>query len=227
MDGNRRWAKQNNLTKRDWHQKGFLKMLDIIDFAWKNKVDTISAWCLAKKNIEQRDEQELNDIYEILDDLLEKDLKNKCIQKKVKFDYAWDVFLLPENIWQKLKDLKNITSQFHWWNFILLIWYWGQEQIIRWIEKFIYDNIDYIKTQTNIKQILNEEKFLNYIDTWSFFAPDVIVRTWWHNRHSWCFLYQSEYSEYYFFDKYWPDFDENDFNEVIHFLEHTTRNFGK
>ena len=80
----------------------------------------------------------------------------------------------------------------------------------------------------NLKpSLLNEKSFLNYIDTWRFPEPDLLVRTWWDIRLSWFLQYVSDYSEFYFSDKYWPDFDKIEFQKAIDSFNNAKRNHWK
>ena len=74
---------------------------------------------------------------------------------------------------------------------------------------------------------LDEKSFLKYLDTGAFPPPDLIVRTGGDIRHSGYFLYQAEYSEYYFTDTLWPDFQEAEFDASLKSLRSAKRNFGK
>ncbi len=102
---------------------------------------------------------------------------------------------------------------------ILAIGYGGQDEIIRGIQKFIEQNGDI--------RLLDETTFLSFLDTGRFPPPDLIVRTGGDTRHSGYFLYQSEYSEYYFTETLWPDFKEREFYKAFETLKDANRNFGK
>ena len=66
-----------------------------------------------------------------------------------------------------------------------------------------------------------------YIETAKYPPPDLIVRTGGHIRHSGYFLFQSPYAEYYFSEKNWPEFDENDLDGAIKVFNNSHRKFGK
>jgi undecaprenyl diphosphate synthase len=74
---------------------------------------------------------------------------------------------------------------------------------------------------------LNETSFHTYLDSGRFPPPDLIVRTGGGIRHSGYWLYSSEYCEYYFTDKLWPEFDETEFYKALDSLKGAKRNFGK
>ena len=71
------------------------------------------------------------------------------------------------------------------------------------------------------------EDIISYLETSQFPPPDMIVRTGGHIRHSGYFLFQSPYSEYFFSEKNWPDFDESDVELVLESYENRVRKFGK
>lgn len=74
---------------------------------------------------------------------------------------------------------------------------------------------------------LSEKGFLQYLDSGKYPPPDLIVRTGGNIRHSGFFLYHSAYSEYYFTETLWPDFDQEAFDKVIQYYDIIQRNFGK
>jgi undecaprenyl diphosphate synthase len=72
---------------------------------------------------------------------------------------------------------------------------------------------------------LNEENFKNFLDTANFPAPDLIIRTGGDIRHSGFTLYDSTYSEYYFTEKFWPEFDEEELDKALDFFYKRERRF--
>jgi undecaprenyl diphosphate synthase len=99
-----------------------------------------------------------------------------------------------------------------------LIYGW-QDEIVRATKKIIKAWIEPEK--------LTKQEFRKYTDTWKFPIVDLIIRTGWDIRHSWFLLYDSEYAEYYFTPKKWPEFDEKEFDKAIDFFNSSKRNFGK
>ena len=97
--------------------------------------------------------------------------------------------------------------------------YWWQDEIIRATKKIIKAWID--------PETLTREEFRKYLDISILPKPDLIVRTWWDIRHSWFLLFDSEYSEYYFSEKKWPEFDEQELDKAIEAFWNSRRNFWK
>jgi undecaprenyl diphosphate synthase len=101
---------------------------------------------------------------------------------------------------------------------LALIYGW-QDEIIRATKKIIWEWID--------PESLSQQQFRSYLDTADLPLPDVIARTWWDIRHSGFLLYDSAYSEYYFTDKRWPEFDEPELDKLIKSFHSSKRNFWK
>lgn len=100
---------------------------------------------------------------------------------------------------------------------ILAVAYSGQDEIIRAIKRFHAEGGDILS--------LDENKFKEYLDTGKYPPPDLIVRTGGAIRHSGYFLFQSAYSEYYFSETLWPDFDKSDFDLALSSFTRMQRNF--
>ncbi len=228
LDGNRRYADRQWLRKMLWHSSGADNIEPIIDLCAKENIEFVSMWALAKKNIEERSPEELNHIYALIQERFQK-LLPKLLKNGIKFDTLWDLSLIPENIAGILRDIADQTKHGTKLTFVLVIWYGWQDELVRWVKKLIRENADKL-TPENLEDFLeslNEKTFREYLDCASFPNPDLIVRTGGDVRHSGYWLYASEYSEYYFTDKLWPEFDETEFYKALSSLKSAKRNFGK
>lgn len=195
-----------------------------MELALNEWIEYVSFWALAKKNIENREQEELNYLYELTEREFCKWLKKDLLEKSIKFKTVWDLNLLPTNTKKLLEELTEDTKHWEKMTLIIAIWYGWQDEIVRWVKNFISKN------KSNLDEALeklNENTLFEYLDTGDFPAPDMIVRTGWDTRLSWYFLYASEYSEYYFTDTFWPDFSEKEFYDVLDKLGRARRNFGK
>lgn len=218
MDGNRRWATAKNLAKYLGHHQGAKTTEDIVELCVQNEIEIVSFWALAKKNILERSEQELNYLYDLFGEFLGK-IEASCVRNQIRFEMVGDMELLPESLRNSLQTLKDLTRSFEKMTLILAIGYGGQDEIVRATKRAIQAGVD--------PETLNEKTFLEYLDTGRFPPPDLIVRTGGDVRHSGYFLYQAEYSEYYFTDTLWPDFGEEEFFASLNSLKNAKRNFGK
>lgn len=218
MDGNRRYAKKFGNIVTFWHKKWGENIQNILKWCLAAKIPVVSMWALSKENILSRTKTEIEFIYNLLHEELPS-LEKKCLEEGIAFRALGNLHLLPEDIQKLLLSVEKNTQNEKNLSFLLMLGYSGQDEIIRWIQKFVKDG-------GNADE-LTEEKFLSFLDTGEYPPPDLIVRTGGDIRHSWYFLYQSAYSEYFFTETFWPDFWENDFKKALQYFEWVKRNFWK
>lgn len=218
MDGNRRWAKQHMLQTLLGHKEGSARLEEMVELCFTEKIEYCSFWALAKKNIENRNKEELDYLYRLFSESME-NLLPKLLKKGIKFEWVGNPEILPIHIVELLENGREKAKNGTEMTFILAIGYGGQDEIIRGIKNFLQQGGDICA--------LDENSFLPFLDTGRFPAPDLIIRTGGDTRHSGYFLYQSEYSEYYFTPLLWPDFKEKEFYKALETLKEAKRNFGK
>ncbi len=202
-------------------------MEEVVDLCLKEWIEYVSIWALAKKNLE-RTNDELSHLFDLLRKKIVS-MKQKFIDNWVKFETVWNLDLLPVDIKEILLDLQEKTKEGTKITFILAMAYGWQDEIVRWVKQFLKENVEKLTPENidNVLENLDEKIFSNYLETWKYPPPDLIVRTGWDIRLSWYFLYQSEYSEYYFTDTFWPDFNEKEFYKALDSLKWAKRNFGR
>ncbi len=217
MDWNRRWAKKRFLPSVAWHIAWATNVVKITKLASKKWIKYLTLWVLSTDNLNKRWENEVKWIIKLINNI---DTYLKQIKEyDIKIETIWDISKLPEESFNKLLEVKERTKKNKWLTVVLALIYWWQDEILRATKKIL-------KKWINPEELTKEE-FRNYTDTWKFPVVDMIVRTWWDIRHSWFCLYDSEYSEYYFTEKKWPEFNEEELDNVIKTFNDTKRNFGK
>lgn len=217
MDWNRRWAKKRFLPSVAWHIAWANNIVEITKLAWKKWIKYLTLWALSTDNLEKRDEKEVKWIIKLINNM--ESFMDKIKDHDVKLETIWDISKLPEKSLEVLNRVKEKTKNNKWITVILALIYWWQDEIIRATKKIINKWIN--------PDTLTREEFRKYTDTWKFPLIDMIVRTWWDIRHSWFMLFDSEYSEYYFTEKKWPEFNEEELDNVIEKFNNSKRNFWK
>jgi undecaprenyl diphosphate synthase len=218
MDGNRRWAKKLSNMITMWHESGSETLEKIIALVVDNKIEYASFWALSKENILERSQVEIQAIYHLIRHKIPK-LVTSFLANNLRFEVMGDMSLLPEDIAKILFDAQSQTKKMTGTCIIIAIAYSGQDEIIRGIKKLIDSKVD--------SSSLDEKSFLSFLDSGKFPPIDLIVRTWGNIRHSWFFLYQSAYAEYFFTQTLWPDFGKQDFDKAILYYQQIARNFWK
>jgi len=217
MDWNRRWAKERLLPKFAWHKAWADNVKKITKLAMNEWISHITMWALSKDNLKKREIDEVNWIIKLINNI--ENFLWDMLDDNLKFDTIWNIEELPKESQVILQRVKDKTKNNTWITLILALIYWWQDEIIRATKKIINAWINPEK--------LNNNEFRKYTDTWRFPIVDLIIRTGWDIRHSWFMLFDSEYSEYYFTEKKWPEFDELEFYKAIKSFKWSKRNFGK
>ncbi len=218
MDGNRRYAKKLSTIISLGHKKWSENIETVLGYCLDAGISYVSMWALSKENITERSDDEISAIYEII----HRDLPwlvPKLQKKSITLEIIGDIWLLPLDIRNILLDAVDATKDGKKMTFILALGYSGQDEIVRGVKRALVEWVD--------PASLTEKEFLTYLDTGIYPPPDIIIRTGGNIRHSGYFLYQSAYSEYYFTDVLWPDFDEKEFQKVLAYFDGVKRNFGK
>ncbi len=216
MDWNRRWAKNKLLPAIAGHKSWADNVVKIVGYADKIWIKFLTLWALSTENLKKRDKKEVESIIKLVNSI-EKYLEKMNIEN-LRFEIIWDISKLPEESQIILKKVKQKTKNNTGLTLILALIYWWQDEIIRATKKII-------KAEINPEDLTKEE-FRKYTDSWKFPVVDLVIRTGWDIRHSGFLLFDSEYSEYYFTQKKWPEFDEKEFNKAIKSFNFSKRNFG-
>lgn len=217
MDGNRRWAKERFMPAIFGHKAGYDNVRKITELAKNKNIKYLTLWALSTENLVKRWEEEIQGIIKLIH--LIPTLIPEFMEKWVRFQTIWDIRKLPEPTQKLLEEAKLQTSRNDSIILTIALVYGGQNEILRATQKIIQDGLN--------PEMLDEKVFRSYLDTSIIPIPDVIVRTWGDIRHSGFLLYDSAYSEYYFTEKKWPEFDENELEKVIETYNNSQRNFWK
>lgn len=217
MDWNRRWAKLHWKPSFHGHKVWFQNAEKIVDIAFKKWVSQVTLWALSKENLEKRDALELSGIINLIDKFC--DFLPIFHKNQARFETIWDIEKLPKKTKEILQKMKDETVGYKDKIITIALVYSGQDEIVRAIKKIINLWIN--------PNSLNESEFKKYLDTSFLPPPDLIIRTGWETRHSGFTLYDSAYSEYYFSQKYWPEFDEEELDIALNSYTKTERRFGK
>lgn len=224
MDGNRRWAKSKFLPTIAGHKAWADNARKIVKLADKKGIKYVTLWALSTENLQKRWEDEVKGIIKLVNSI--ESFLEEMITKGLKFQVIWDISKLPDESQKIINGVIEKTKNNTWIIMTLALIYWWQDEIIRWMKKFILENKDSEDFEEKIEK-LDSEIFRTYLDVDIIPKPDVIVRTGWDIRHSGFLLFDSDYSEYYFTQKWWPAFDEKELDNVIEWFSKSKRNFGK
>ena len=212
MDGNGRWGLKNKNSRNLGHKQGLLTVEKIIKKSIEKKIKYLTLFAFSSENW-KRPEFEINYLFKLLENFLEKKLPNLNKQNiKLKI-IGRKSFSSKLN--KSLKNAEKLTSQNKKLQINLALNYGSKNEII-----------DGIKSLVKNKKKITKKNISESLYTKNIPDPDILIRTGETKRLSNFLLWQLAYTEIFFEKKLWPDFDERDYNKIIKKYMNIKRNFG-
>ena len=219
MDGNGRWAKIRNENRIQGHIKAKKSVRESIEFCVEKKIKYLTLFAFSTENW-KRPKLEVQALMNLLNNVISDEL-NTLKNQNIKLKVIGDLSPLPKKTKESLELAINETSKNKGLCLILAINYSGKWDIFNATKKIL---------ETNQKLDLanfNEKVFEKNLSTYNIPDPELIIRTSGEERISNFYLWQAAYSELYFTDILWPDFNKNELNNAIFEFKNRNRRFGK
>ena len=210
MDGNGRWGQKKNKGRNFGHLNGVSTVKKIVEASIKFKIPVITFYVFSTENW-KRPKSEINFLFNLIINYFNKELKN-VISNGIKINIIGKINKLPLKIRSTLKDSIKLTKKNKKIIVNLAINYGSKDEIVIATRK--------IKKKVSVKSIDNN------LFTKNLPNPDILIRTGGHKRLSNFMLWQLAYSEIYFLDKLWPDFNKHDLKKIVNNFKRIKRNFG-
>jgi len=221
-DGNRRFAKENKISIIDSYKLGTRKAWETI--GWLQKYPEIKTgyfYTLSLKNL-ARKKHELNVLFKIFENELKRVTETDYFEKNgIRLKFIGRLNDLPNKMQSMLSEAEEATANNTKKLITLALGYDGQAEIVDAAKQLA---LDYNSGKVDLEKV-NEKSFSNYL--YSANQPDLIVRTSGEHRLSGFLPYQSTYSELYFADKYWPEFEASDLARAVREFNNRKINLGK
>ena len=210
MDGNGRWAKKRSLPRKAGHKQGAIAFEKIVRACNKLGISTVTVYAFSTENW-KRPKDEVEAIISLLNNYIDRvDLKDD-----IRYVFLGDKGVLNDELREKMLKIENDTVNCT--NTLNIAFnYGGRAELVNAFNEMINDGITKI----------SESDVDKYLYTKASCDPDLIVRTANEIRISNFLLWQCAYSEFYFTDVLWPDFDENELYKAINEFYKRKRNFG-
>lgn len=227
MDGNRRWAKENNLPIIKGHEAGTRALENLLDFLLKNpdlNIKHVTVYSLSEDNKTKRSPEQLNALMRLFKIGFAKLAKDRRIKEnQIKVNIFGNYRSLPKDVVKEIEKCIEISKDNNKLNLNFCIAYDGQSEIVRACREIVKKTKnDEIDDHEISKELVKSNLFTAYIP-----APELIIRSGKEKRLSAFLLWDSSYSELYFSDKYWPDMANDDFLQAIEDFQKRHRKFGR
>jgi len=221
MDGNGRWAKQKGLLRAFGHENGTKSVRTVVEASAKLGIDNLTLFAFSTENW-NRPKLEVDLLMELLINSLKNELKT-LQNNNIRLNSIGNLDLLPKSAQKKLQEVIEATKGNSRMVLTLALSYGSREELINAVK-----NISN-KVKNNIISIDNiDESIINqHLYTRDLPEVDLLIRTSGEHRISNFLLWQIAYSELYFTDVLWPDFNEEDLYEAIISYQKRERRFGK
>ena len=211
-DGNRRWARKNNLPTFEGHRKGFDAIIGIARKSREMGIKILTVWAFSTENW-NRSKSEIKYLMELYQIMIDKHLK-EALKNKIRIVHLGRKDRLSPTLMNKIINAENKTKDFSDYYMCIALDYGGRDEILRAAKK---GNI----IDTNNMDSKLDTSVIPYKD------PDLVIRTGGEKRLSGFMLWQIAYSELMFVDKLLPDFSPDDFEECIKKYSQRNRRFGR
>ena len=219
MDGNRRWAKKNNLNTPQGHKEGAENLKRIAKFANKIGIKYLTVYAFSTENW-KRSQEEVGAIMKLLKFYL-LDFFNWS-DENIKINVLGRIAELPNDLKEQIHKIEEKTKKNTGLVLNICFNYGGRDEIVTATKNIAQKVLD---GELKIEDI-NEKLFSNYLYTANQPDPDLLIRTSGEERISNFLPWQILYSEFVFTDKFWPEYDEQEFLNSIQIYQKRTRRFG-
>ena len=220
LDGNGRWAKSKGMPRTYGHTQGAKNVEVICEEAYRMGIKYLTVYAFSTENW-KRPQTEVDTIMKLLRNYM-KTCLNIAEKNDMKIRVLGDKTRLDEDIRNRIAELEEATKNNNGLNFQIALNYGSRDEMIRAMKSLAKDCVDG-KVQP---EDITEELYENYLDTHGIPDPDLMIRTSGELRLSNYLLWQLAYSEFYFTDVPWPDFNKEELMKAVEQFNKRDRRFG-
>lgn len=220
LDGNGRWAKKKGMPRTYGHVKGCENLEKICSVAKELGVKYLTVYAFSTENW-KRSKEEVDALMKLF-----RSYMKKCIKisrdNKMQVRVIGDPTAFDPDLQEKIKELEEYSSQYDELYFQIALNYGSRDEITRAVKQMAED----VKAEKLNPEEISEQTIADYLDTKGLPDPDLLIRTSGEERLSNFLMWQLAYTEFYFTDVAWPDFNKAEFEKAIEKYNQRDRRFG-
>ena len=221
MDGNGRWAEKHNHERIFGHIRGAKTTRLIIQYCSQLKIPFVSLFVLSTENL-SRPQTEVTGLKNLLEKVFLKH-SDLLMKEQIKLNILGDLSIFSKNLQNLCKTLCEKTKDHQGLNLIVALNYGGRQEILKAVQKISKK----IKQGEIQEKNLTEKSLSSFFSSSCFPSPDLIIRTGGQVRLSNFYLWSAAYSEFYFTETLWPDFNKACLNKALQNFHKSQRRFGR
>ncbi len=214
MDGNARWADENNKTRAQGHKKGAETAKKLLPHSSDLGIKYLTLYAFSSENW-QRPDNEVSILINLLSHYVNNEIQSLS-DYQIRLKVIGDLSKLPPILQKKIHDAIELTKDYSKMTVTVAFSYGSRNEIINACQKII---------DSGVKKI-TEAEFQNFLYDPEMPDVDLLIRPSGTRRISNFLLWQIAYAELYFLDKFWPDFNENDLKIALDDYAQRKRSFG-
>jgi undecaprenyl diphosphate synthase len=220
MDGNGRWAEKRGLNRADGHNEGVGAARRVVEACIKKEIETLSLFAFSSENW-RRPPSEVQFLMTLLVTSINSE-RASLVENRVKVSVIGDREPFSVDLKKAIRNIENATRECDRMHLVLAVNYGGKWEIARAAKLMAKQVVDGSLLPEEIDETLFEESMRLPGDS----VPDLFIRAGGEHRLSNYYLWQMAYTELYFADCLWPDFDENHLADAITSYSNRQRRFG-
>lgn len=220
LDGNGRWAKKRRMPRNYGHTQGSKVVEKICEEAYHMGIKYLTVYAFSTENW-KRPKEEVDALMKLLKNYLETSI-NTSKKNNMRVRIIGDISGLSDEIQNKIRELEEASKMNTGLQFQVAINYGSRDEIIRAVKALSKD----IKENSLALDHIDEKLFSQYLDTRDIPEPDLLIRTSGEQRLSNFLLWQMAYTEFYFTDVLWPDFNKKELIKAVEYYSERNRKFG-
>ena len=220
LDGNGRWAKKRGLPRNAGHVQGARVVEDMCEIVWNKGIKYFTVYAFSTENW-NRPQEEVDALMGLLRNYM-KNAEKRAMKNNMRVRVIGDKTRLADDLRDSIASLEEKTAGNTGLGFQIAINYGGRDEITRGVRSIA----ERVANGEIGAEDITSDMITDSLDTAGIPDPDLLIRTCGEERISNFLLWQLAYSEFYFTDVAWPDFNEAELDKALEAYAGRTRRFG-
>jgi undecaprenyl diphosphate synthase len=220
MDGNGRWAEQRGQPRLVGHHAGAKRIREIVEACPAVGVKYLTIFAFSTENW-KRTQSEVSGLMRLFKRYIRRESQN-LVDDGVRVRFIGDRIKLNEQLVRTMDELELVTAHNKRVNLTIALNYGGRDEVTRAVQRLARE----IEQQRLTAKEVSAKVLAGFLDTHFLPDPDLVIRTSGEARISNFLLWQSAYAEYEFIETLWPDFNSQEFSQLVLKFRTRERRYG-
>jgi len=220
MDGNGRWAKARYLPRTAGHHQGVKVARKVVELCARQGVEVLTLFAFSSENW-KRPQGEVSTLMELFISALRREAKDLA-KNNVRLQVIGDRSGFPEKLQDEMSTAEKITADSTGMRLLIAANYGGRWDLIQALQQLGQR----IQNGELAVEDITETMIGSVLSTANLPEPDLFIRTGGEHRISNFLLWQLAYTELFFTEKFWPEFDEDELQKAFQVYQQRERRFG-